>query len=95
MRILRRAWHSQFARALSDSYRLVRNSFQIRAHFHGRDYVPQIGRHRLKTHQDLHSVIIDLLLQLIDLQFIGNGHRAELNVAIKQTSHRVLQIAIG
>src|SRR6185437_7889099 len=74
--------------------RLVGHSFQIRGELHCGNNPAQIGRHRLKTQQQIDSVLVDLLLELIDLFVIRDGDRAKIVVALEQSSDRAVEAAL-
>ena len=71
------------------------DALEIRAQFHRRNDPAQIGRDRLKTQQQIDSILVDLFFELIDLFVVGDGNRAKFIVALHQALERAVEAALG
>ena len=55
----------------------------------------QVGRNWLKSQQDINTVLVDLLFQLVDLFVVGDCVCANIIVPIEQALHGPFQAALG
>src|SRR5205085_1226433 len=82
----------QLIRALLHS---IGHALEVRGKFHRRIEAAQIGRNWLKAQQNIHAVLVDLLLHLVDLFVVGDCSRGNIVVAIDQTLHCPLQTTLS
>jgi hypothetical protein len=63
---------------------MVRDTLQICADLHRSDDLPHIGCERMKPNQQIHPVLINLLLKSVDLLIVCNDLVAKLAITIEQ-----------
>jgi hypothetical protein len=81
----------QLSRSSRDVCCLVGDSLKVGGKFHRGNHPAQIGRYRLEPQQNIHAILIDLFLELIDLFIIGDRVCAKLIIALEQTFHRSIE----
>ena len=72
-----------------------RHALEIGGKLHRRNDPAQIGRDRLKTEQEIDSILVDLLFELIDLFVVGDRVRAKIVVALQQAVDGAIEAAFG
>jgi hypothetical protein len=86
---------AHFLGALGDAGGVVGDALKVHRDFHRGNDEPQIRRHGVVFHQDVHAELVDDALRLIDLVVVGDHRVGEFGVALHEGADGALEVEAG